>query len=85
MPERMKQVGVAWKKKTQDGKTFLSIVINNGVHPDIRLTMWTNSFKEKDAQPDFILYLSEDRPKPAAQPADEFPADAPAPSDDIPF
>ena len=85
MNEKRKQVGVAWKKTTQDGKTFVSIVINNGLSPDIRLTMWSNSFKEKEMQPDYMLYLSEDRPKRAAAPADDFPSDTLPSDSDMPF
>jgi uncharacterized protein (DUF736 family) len=88
MSKTMTQVGVAWKKKTQQsGKEFLSVLLPNATGPDIRLTMWTNSYKEKDGQPDYIVYKSAD-PRPAAKPAEgsessDYP-DEGAPND-VPF
>ena len=58
---KRKKVGAAWLKTTaEDGKKFISVVINGGLGPDINLTIWTNSFKKEDSkQPDYIVYLSE--------------------------
>jgi len=86
MSAKMTQVGVAWKKTTKNDKTFVSIVITNPTGPDIRLSMWGNSFKEKDGQPDYIVYKSaDDRPAAAAHPSDDFPTDGAPADDDIPF
>lgn len=86
MSAKMTQVGVAWKKTTQNGKEFVSIVITNPTGPDIRLSMWGNSYKEKDGQPDYIVYKSADeRPAAAARRETSFPSDAPAEDDEIPF
>jgi len=84
---KMTQVGVAWKKTTQNSKEFVSIVITNPTGPDIRLSMWANGYKEKDGQPDFILYKSADeRPaQPAARKDTDFPSDTPSDNDEIPF
>ncbi len=84
----MTQVGVAWKKTTRDQKTFLSVVLTNPTGPDIRLSIWTNSFKEKDNQPDYIVYKSADERPAAARssagPEDGFPTDD-GDSVEIPF
>lgn len=86
MSNKMTQVGVAWKKTTQNGKEFVSIVITNPTGPDIRLSMWGNSYKEKDGQPDFMLYKSADeRPAPAARREASFPSDTPPDDEEVPF
>lgn len=85
MSSKMTQVGVAWKKTTQNSKEFVSIVITNPTGPDIRLSMWANGYKEKDGQPDFIIYKSADeRPAAAARKDTDFPADTPD-DDNVPF
>jgi len=88
---KMKQVGVAWKKTTQSDKAFLSVVITTPFGPDISLTIWPNSYKEKEGQPDYIVYKSgEERPAQTSAPkssSPDFPSDAdegPAP-DRVPF
>ena len=87
MSKTMTQVGVAWKKKTQNGKEFLSVLLPNATGPDIRLTIWTNSYKEKDGQPDYIVYKPADErlasPRRADGPSD-FP-DEEGGSDGVPF
>ena len=90
MKSKMVQVGVAWKKTTLNEKTFISIVITNPTGPDYHFTLWVNSYKEKDGQPDYIIYKStEERPdvKPQAKPESEFPDenDAPQGNDGVPF
>ena len=95
MNHKMTQVGVAWKKTTQNGRAFLSVVITNPTGQDIRLSIWPNSFKEKDGQPDYIVYKpADERPAGQAQrradTPDAFPSDAaesPAPpaDEEIPF
>ncbi|MEN6560892.1 MAG: hypothetical protein ABFD52_08975 [Acidobacteriota bacterium] len=91
---KRKKVGVGWARTSQDGtKKYVSIVINGGLSPDINLVMFQNGFKEKDGQPDFILYLNAPKEASAegatakAGPA-EFPGEegaGPGPDDDIPF
>ena len=84
---KMKKVGAGWKKESQKGKPYLSIVINGGLGPDIHLTIWPNGFKEKDEQPDYMVYLSEPAAaKPEGRPAPEFPgSDEPSGGEDVPF
>ena len=89
MSRKMTQVGVAWKKKTQDGKKeFLSVVITNPTGKDINLSIWSNSYKEKDGQPDFIIYKpTDERPAAQARTRDsqpsEFPSEDNPPDDDV--
>ena len=96
MTNQKKKVGVGWSKTSQDGtKEFVSIVINGGLSPDINLVMFKNGFKEKENQPDYIIYLNPPRPaagapaasavKPAATAtAEDFP-ESEGGDDDIPF
>jgi len=78
MTTQRKQVGAGWLKTSNDGrKKFISIVINGGLAPDINLVMFTNSYKEKENQPDYIIYLTQPREaSPSAKPVNqnEFPA-----------
>jgi hypothetical protein len=94
MTNQRKKVGVGWLKTSQDGtKKFVSIVINGGLAPDINLVMFTNSYKEEDNQPDYIIYMNPPRDaagapaaaaaKPAA--SSDFPEDAAGADGDIPF
>ena len=91
MKSKMVQVGVAWKKTTLNEKKFVSIVITNPMGPDHHFTLWANSYKEKEGQPDYIIYKStEERPdaKPQAKPASEFPeegVDAAHDDEEVPF
>ena len=63
MTNQKKKVGVGWSKTSQDGtKEYVSIVINGGLSPDINLVMFRNGFKEKENQPDYIIYLNPPRP-----------------------
>lgn len=96
MTNQKKKVGVGWSKTSQDGtKEFVSIVIHGGLSPDINLVMFRNGFKEKENQPDYIIYLNPPKPaaaaaaasaaKPAATAtAEDFP-DGGGGDDDIPF
>lgn len=95
---KKKKVGAGWVRTSRDGKTnYISIVISGGLNPDINLVVFKNGYKEKDEQPDFIVYLSAPRdgngaaaekPKPAAAP---FPGEeqgdpiTDAPDDDLPY
>jgi uncharacterized protein (DUF736 family) len=84
---KMKRVGAGWKKESQKGKSFMSVVINGGLGPDVHLTIWPNSYKEKDDQPDYCVYLSEPaEAKPEAKTESEFPEAANGSGDDdVPF
>jgi uncharacterized protein (DUF736 family) len=84
---KMKKVGAGWKKESQKGKPFMSVVINGGLMPDIHLTIWANGFKENDEQPDYFVYLSEQlAARTEEKPKSEFPGDNETHSDeDVPF
>lgn len=73
-------------------------MISGGLNPDINLVVFKNGFKEKDEQPDFIVYLSAPKDgngaaaeKPKVQAAafpgeeDAGPAGGETPDDGIPF
>lgn len=77
----MKQVGAAWKKTSSNGKTFLSVNITNPIGLDFQFSIWPNGFKEKDGQPDYIVYKSGDE-RPAAKPAD---TEGQGGDDEVPF
>jgi uncharacterized protein (DUF736 family) len=54
------KIGALWKRKTQDGKTFLSGVIQD-IRGDINVAVFANDRKDKDNQPDFNIVRSEQR------------------------
>ena len=60
------RVGGFWKKTSEkNGKAFLSGQIElSGAK--IKLLVFPNGFKERDAQPDFVCYLAETEQAPAA-------------------
>ena len=72
-----RKIGALWIRKSQDGMTFLSGVLQD-LGGDINIAVFKNDKKEVDKQPDYNIVLSE-RPKPAPQ-----VEGAPGP-DDIPF
>ncbi|MCR4342558.1 MAG: DUF736 domain-containing protein [Patescibacteria group bacterium] len=72
-----RKIGALWIKKSQDGRNYLSGVIQD-LSGDINIAVFKNDKKEADKQPDYNIVLSE-RSKPAPQ-----VEGAPGP-DDIPF
>jgi len=72
-----RKIGALWIKQTQDGRNYLSGVIQD-LSGDINIAVFKNDKKEADKQPDYNIVLSE-RSKPAPQ-----VEGAPGP-DDIPF
>ena len=72
-----RKIGALWIKQSQDGRTYLSGVIQD-LSGDINIAVFKNDKKEADKQPDYNIVLSE-RSKPAPQ-----VEGAPGP-DDIPF
>lgn len=62
------RIGAGWKKKTQDGKPFVSfsfkdrdyalVLVNNKTKEKIKLegaTMFSNDHKSEDKHPDFVI------------------------------
>ena len=50
MEEQVKKKYGAWKKQTQKGE-----VINFSIE-DQKYTMWVNTYKKKDSEPDYQIY-----------------------------
>ena len=55
MAEQKESFG-AWKKQTAKGEV-INFTING-----TRYSMWKNAYKEKDAQPDFKIYVDDWKP-----------------------
>jgi len=72
-----RKIGVLWLRQSQDGKQFLSGVIQD-LSGDINIAVFKNDRKEAENQPDYNIVLSE-KSKPAPQ-----VEGAPGP-DEIPF
>lgn len=53
-----RKIGALWARKTQDGKSYLSGVIQD-IGGDIQIVVFRNDRKEKENQPDFSILLSE--------------------------
>ena len=65
-------IGVAWRKTTKDGQTYLSGVLRD-LGGDIQIAIFPNNRKEKDNQPDFNILRSEkNENKPVANCNDPF-------------
>lgn len=85
-------IGVLWKRKTQDGKVFLSGVLRD-ISGDIQIAVFPNNRKDKDNQPDFNIIRSEQKEERKQQGNDDFDFGAEAPQqeddeikvEDIPF
>lgn len=60
-----RKIGALWLKQSQDGKQFLSGVIQD-LSGDINIAIFKNDRKEAENQPDYNIVLSE-KPKPAPQ------------------
>jgi len=78
------KIGALWKKKTNEGKVFLSGVVEYSEEfveklkkeKKVFITVFNNGYKkEGDKKPDFEINLS--KPKPAAE--------APLAEDEVPF
>lgn len=60
---KMIEIGAFWKRTSQKGKRYLNGSIDPASIPEsfgekIKVVMFPNGAKEKDSQPDFYLYLS---------------------------
>ena len=77
------KIGALWKRKTQDGKVFLSGVLQD-ITGDIQIAVFANDRKEKDNQPDFNIVRSEQKEERKQQGNDDFDfgAEKPAEEDD---
>lgn len=60
-----RKIGALWLKQSQDGKQFLSGVIQD-LSGDINIAIFKNDRKEAENQPDYNIVLSE-KPKSAPQ------------------
>lgn len=82
-----RKIGALWSKKTQDGKSFLSGVLND-LGGDINIAVFKNDRKENDNHPDYNIVLSERKPQNQNTTTDDFGFgdSAPMPKpEDIPF
>ena len=54
-----REIGAFWKRESSNQKFLSGKIEIEGKKMEV--VMFTNNFKEKDNQPDYRLYLSEDR------------------------
>lgn len=66
-----RKIGALWQRKSQDGKTFLSGVLQD-LGGDIQIAVFRNDRKEADNQPDFNIVLSEPKEKREKTDNDDF-------------
>ncbi|QNI89558.1 hypothetical protein SynROS8604_02942 [Synechococcus sp. ROS8604] len=52
------KISSLWTNETKDGKKYLS-----GGNGSIRYSIWPNGFKEKDTDPDWVLYVEQAKKK----------------------
>lgn len=55
-----RKIGALWLKETQDGKKYMSGVLND-ISGDISIAIFKNDRKEKENHPDYSIVLSEKR------------------------
>lgn len=67
-----KKIGALWLKTSQDGKKFMSGVLE-GLGGDIQIVVFKNDKKEKENQPDYNIMRSEPREASAEVPAEGEP------------
>ena len=51
MPDKNDKIGALWQKETKNGDEYFS-----GVCEDEKIVVFRNNYKEKEQQPDFIIY-----------------------------
>lgn len=66
-----RKIGALWTRKSNDGKTFLSGMLND-LSGDIQIAVFKNDRKEKDNQPDYNIVLSEKREEKQNTQSDDF-------------
>lgn len=73
-----RKIGALWLRTSNDGKTFMSGVLND-LAGDISIAVFKNDRKEKDNQPDYNIVLSDKREEKPKQQHDNnfFPKDEP--------
>ena len=76
-------IGALWLRKTKDGKTYMSGVLND-LSGDINIAVFKNDRKEKETQPDYQIVLSEKKEQRREQPKDDFFGDAPVEEEPLP-
>jgi len=63
------KIGALWVRKSQDGKSFLSGVLND-LSGDIQIAVFKNDRKESENQPDYNIIRSEKREQKQNRPDD---------------
>ena len=64
-------IGALWSRKTKDGKTFLSGILND-LSGDIQIAVFKNDRKEKENQPDYQIILSQKKEEGKSTNNDDF-------------
>jgi hypothetical protein len=62
-----KRIGVLWLKESKEGRKYMSGYIDNGIHGDIPVAIFRATTKLTETSPDYVMVLSEQRPKPAPE------------------
>ena len=66
------ELGALWKKKDKNGKQYLTGSINVFPFGQINITIFENSYKTKDNQPDYkLLYTPKEADNKGIVPSDD--------------
>jgi hypothetical protein len=57
----MEKLGALWDKESSKGNVFKSGKINKDIRAGTKIIIFENSYKDKDSDPDYYIYLSEDK------------------------
>ena len=52
------ELGALWKKKDKNGKTYLTGSMNIFPHGQVNVSIFENSYKTKDNQPDYKIFYT---------------------------
>ena len=62
-----KRIGVLWLKESKEGRKYMSGYIDNGIQGDIPVAIFRATTKPTEISPDYVVVLSEPRPKPGPE------------------
>jgi hypothetical protein len=57
----MEKLGALWDRKSPKGNAFKGGKINKDIRAGTKIIIFENGYKNKDSDPDYYIYLYEDR------------------------
>jgi len=57
----MEKLGALWDRESQKGNAFKAGKINKDIKAGTSIMIFENGYKNKESDPDYYIYLSEDK------------------------